>query len=256
MAVIQCPLCCIAGGQAATPFEYLFPELEREDQIVAERSLALAAVDVAPVGLGHCIVMSRAHRLSMADCLKSEIDDVEDLAFTMGGVIFRATDLPFVMFEHGQRSEDDHPFGCSIVHAHLHVVATTRSPVLDLESISGVDFQPYEGGLAALDDVVRGEHYLFVRSMDGRAWLAQPTRTPSQLLRRHFLDAQDSDRDLMWNWSDQSLLSHHLQTRKRILENLGILRPPLCRPESPASIPGRVASTDRTSEPATIKSAP
>lgn len=223
METANCPLCCITTGSAVTPFERLFPDLAREDQIVAESPLALVAVDVAPIGLGHCIVITRAHRLSMADCPNVEAEEVDRLIVTMSELIRRVTGLPFVAFEHGQRSEDDHPFGCSIAHAHIHVVATKRASHLDLGSIIGVDFQPYRGRLADIDDVALGKHYLFVRNTYGQAWLANPSKTASQLLRRHFLDADTRNRELKWNWSDQALLSHKLETRERVLGNLAIL---------------------------------
>lgn len=223
MEPVGCPLCCIATGLAVTPFERLFPDLDRQDQIVAETPLALVAVDVAPIGPGHCIVIPRAHRLSMADCHDSEAEEVDRLTIAMSELIHRVTGLPFVVFEHGQRSEEDHPFGCSIAHAHIHVVATTRASHLDLDTLGGVDFQPYDGGLADIEDVAQGRHYLFVRNMHGKAWLAKPWKTASQLLRRHFLDAASPDHDLRWNWSDQALLSHQLETRERVLDNLKTL---------------------------------
>jgi diadenosine tetraphosphate (Ap4A) HIT family hydrolase len=223
-AALRCPLCQIVLGHVKTPFEYLIPGTIREDQIIASLPCAISVIDVAPIGPGHSIVITTKHRMSMGAATREELIDVQELTRQIGSRITARTGLPFVTFEHGQRNEHDNPFGCAIVHAHLHVVGTQRSATLDLDALSAITFSPYNSGILALPSKTDGKHYLYVANRAGQAWLAFPDQTLSQILRRHFLEPSAGDRELRWNWSDQVILSDSLATRRRVLENLALLK--------------------------------
>jgi hypothetical protein len=162
--------------------------------------------------------------MSMADALPGELMDVQELAVQIGYTIRTGAGIPFVRFEHGQRNEDENPFGCTITHAHLHVVGTELANDLELDSLPEIRFMSHNGGVLSLHSETGGRHYLYVQNMDGQAWLAMPDHASSQVLRRHFLEARAHDRELKWNWSDQVLLRNRLETRERVLMNLGLLK--------------------------------
>jgi diadenosine tetraphosphate (Ap4A) HIT family hydrolase len=223
MANDGCPLCWANTGRHVTPFERLFPQLTRGDQILLRSPRGtFAMIDIAPIGLGHSLIVTSKHALSIADASPSEVQGAISLMREIGQRISNAWPLDHVFFEHGQRAEHYHPYGCSIVHAHIHAVAT-QGP-LDLDSIEGVDFQPHFGGLRTLSSAVGESSYLYVQDMQGNAWVAQPERSASQILRRHFSRNPTGHQDLYWNWSDQILLADTLSTRDRVLTNLRQLR--------------------------------
>src|SRR5689334_2892514 len=74
MGIGSCPLCWIVHGNAITPFEQLFPARRREEQILAADQHCVAVVDVAPIGDGHCLVVTREHRCSMAEADLEELE--------------------------------------------------------------------------------------------------------------------------------------------------------------------------------------
>lgn len=219
----ECPLCQIETGSRATPFEHLLPTMVRTDQILATRLHALAVIDVAPIGPGHSIVITKRHRLSMGAATAAELRDVEELLTWLAIPIGRIPKFSPVFFEHGQRDEVENPFGCSIAHAHVHAVGTRRGADLDLDAIPSVNFTRCERGIANLPSVTQGRHYLYAENNQGSAWIAFPSGpVQAQLLRRHFLEEGDDSRDLKWNWSDQLIFHDVTDTRRRVLENLKV----------------------------------
>lgn len=217
----RCPLCSIVSGHEVTPFETLIAGARCDQQELLASRRALAVIDVAPVARAHCLVIPRRHRLSVASCSSAELTEITDLATTLSRYIERALETETVMFEHGQRTESDNPFGCTIAHAHLHV-AEWATPEEGQPNVPDVTFRLSNGGIAGMRGILSGEHYLYISSGRIGEWVATPERTASQVLRRHFLDRSWAQDGAAWNWSDQILLSKALGTEGRVRENLEI----------------------------------
>lgn len=224
MADHDCPLCWVLNGDRPTPFEQLLgPQYTREDQILHNSTRhAFAMVDVAPIGPGHSLIVTSEHCLSMAEAAPRTIQDVTDVMQAVGRAIARAWRLGYVFFEHGQRDEPERDSGCGIAHAHVHAVGT--STPLALGNIADIEFRPHRGGLHSLRAAIDSSHYLYVEDMLGNAWVAEPARNQSQVLRRHFTSSQADDEGAHWRWPDQLLLADELSTRERVTSNLRGLR--------------------------------
>lgn len=221
---MNCPLCAIVTGRERTPFEQLFPTLTRDDQVIARDADCLAVVDVAPIARGHCLVIPEHHHRSWAEADASEFQSAKHLVEQLTSFIEQHWSTDSVVFEHGQRDEQVHPYGCSIVHAHLHVVSRFVKIEGVLASLEGVTFRALGGGLDSLPNEVGMADYLYVDDLDGEAWVATPRRTKSQLLRRAFLEADFSNSRPPWNWNDQLMMADALATRQRVINNLDAFR--------------------------------
>ena len=137
------------------------------------------------------------HRLRMADCSPGE-RRVLTMVRRQVHYKLEATFGPVISFEHGPRAPGS-AAGCSVDHAHLHVVPVAGSvfditrrlaPKLSWESVTTME--------AAWDSIDAEDAYVAIEQ-EGDCWLARDRadRIPSQLFRQAIAELTG---DSEWNW--------------------------------------------------------
>lgn len=146
---------------------------------------------------GWLLVAPVEHRLRLANCSPEERQTLTVVRHQVHDELV-ATFGPVVTFEHGPRAPGS-PVGCTVDHAHLHVVpvhgpvfeiARDLAPELAWERVPSMD--------AAWDSVEATDAYLAFES-DHVTWLARDRadQIPSQLFRRAIAKVSEHSE---WNW--------------------------------------------------------
>jgi len=185
-SISRCAFCSSIAGESGASVEV--PVLEDERFV--------AWVSRGPLVDGHVIMVPRQHLLNLGQL--SETDLEHQLRF-----IARLTNLieasygPVALFEHGPVREGT-AVGCSIDHAHLHLVPVQHSLVdaarRDYPELSWRDVDGYWD----VREIAWTTPYLFVRDPDGASALAVGEGIPSQALRRTI--AAMLGREGEWDW--------------------------------------------------------
>jgi len=153
---------------------------------VAESRDFLAVPSVGALVPGWLLLMPKRHVLSLALLSPQEraclLEDVAELRASWGQLFG-----PLTLFEHGP-AEVASPVGCSIDHAHLHLVPTGN---IDLYTAAQRHLPELTWavtpGLANLDRLAEaGKPYLYLETPDGTSRVATGPEIPSQALRRAY----------------------------------------------------------------------
>jgi ATP adenylyltransferase len=163
---------------------------------VLESDLFVAWVSKGALVEGHLLVIPKAHVLNlraMSPQMRSELP-----AFLASVAIqVEASYGPVCMFEHGPTRHGS-TAGCSIDHAHMHVLPWAQS----LIEAAQTDYRQFEWrpvtSLEGVLDEPATDPYLFVRDGDGEMALASHPDIPSQALRRTI--AAGLGREEEWDW--------------------------------------------------------
>jgi len=143
---------------------------------------------------GYLLLLPRQHFAAIGDLSPSGLRELDGL-MRFAGDLLKTEYGPYIVFEHGTRSEG--AGGCGIYHAHLHMVplARTLDPVASLKST----FRCVE--LAHLSEIRERSaglvNYLFYQDSDARLYLFDTGPLPSQYMRRLFADGVAGQE---WNW--------------------------------------------------------
>jgi hypothetical protein len=184
--------------------------------------------DAAPIGPRHCLVVPHDHVLSFGRLG----GDAQRRTLTLVEHLFESFTPPDghepVVFEHGSCEETEaESVGCSITHAHLHVLFF---PVGTVAGFTHRDeFEQYENLLAAWNAVESDDYYLYGRF--GGEVRATPVREDpalacSMFLRKRF--ASEIDRSELADYrryqtrGSDDMLDEVEHTHQRLTE----LRPP------------------------------
>lgn len=149
--------------------------------------------DAAPIGPRHCLVVPRSHRLSFARLGLPARERATDLAADILQRLPSPKGYKPVVFEHGSREETGAgSVGCSITHAHLHLLFLPDGAVSGFSHRE--EFTQYGGLTAAWDSLGRADYYLYGRP-DGAVWATPVAEDPalacSMFLRKRFAAAID-----------------------------------------------------------------
>lgn len=189
----------------------------RVEQPVLEDRDFVAWVSDGALVEGHLLVIPRRHVLNL-----SELDADERLAFAAFTAsikdLLRGTYGPVATFEHGPHCAGT-PVGCSIDHAHLHVLPWVDSLVrAAVEDYSEFDWRPAEGIDGALDAVAAAGPYLLVEDDDGGAVVAIDPAIPSQAIRKTI--ARRLRREQEWDWKRHPQTTTVTATLRRLKGSL------------------------------------
>jgi len=112
-----------------------------------------------------------------------------------------------VVFEHGPLAHNQ-SIGCSVDHAHLHVVPM-QSELRQLTSSlisEGLEWVPVEGLIAAKHYHEQGRQYVYLEESTGGKFICSHPAFPSQLLRKAI--AQQTGNPNTWNWRTHPYLDN------------------------------------------------
>ena len=193
--IVECQLCdeLTAGTQGCA----LWPKLvgpASGDRIVLENDAYVALVTVGPIVRGHCLVVSRAHRLSMTSDDPKSRQLLTEIFQRLAARLQSIYSEPVLFFEHGAAEGSDvRP--CTVAHAHWHVLPTT----LKVEDLL---LSEYSWSECDTPWVHADREYLLVGDACNRYWVTYPeTRIPSQLLRKTLAEQSGSTRP--WDWRNE-----------------------------------------------------
>jgi ATP adenylyltransferase len=166
--------------------------------IVAETEDLVAVPSVGALIPGWLLVVPKRHVLSFG-VLDARIRGRLSSQAEMIAEQWQVSAGPLTWFEHGP-AEDRGTAGCGIDHAHLHLV-----PAVGLDLLAGarelfpwLAFEEVSGLAAAALPVSRGLSYLYLRTDNGRSWLAASRDVPSQAFRRVIAHQQGRADEYDW----------------------------------------------------------
>jgi diadenosine tetraphosphate (Ap4A) HIT family hydrolase len=149
--------------------------------------------DAAPIGPRHTLVVPQAHRLSFARLTPTDQSRAVALTDRLTDSLTSCDDHEPVVFEHGscETTEID-SVGCSITHAHLHLLLLPSGTVSDFPHRE--EFDQHSGLTTAWDSLDRTDYYLYGYPA-GSVWATPVAEDPalacSMFLRKQFAAAID-----------------------------------------------------------------
>jgi len=159
---------------------------------------------------GYLLVLPVRHFRAAGDLAGNHLDEFVRVCKWVGDVLKRQYG-PYILFEHGTRSEG--VGGCGIYHAHLHAVPLAqvpdpvealklRFPCTELTDLK--EIRERSTGLAS---------YLFYRDSHARHYVFDTGPLPSQYMRKLIADAQANEH---WDWRIAGREERLLATIRRL----------------------------------------
>lgn len=197
----SCEICDeLTGGRRGLALWPRLAGVNRADRVVAGNDEFTAIVSAGPLIRGHCLILPRIHRSSMAATAHGAAHAMLSMVRDR---LFRAYQRPVWFFEHGAPEGGDHR-PCSVAHAHWHLLPAPVGPEALL--VDG-----YEWRSSASPFVEAHREYLLVGDGDGRNWVAYSDEPiPSQALRRRA--AQLLGVPEYWDWRGKTSVDVMLAT--------------------------------------------
>lgn len=187
----DCALCELPDVPTDTPFAALLSDLDSAKQVLMQTPHAYVPADVAPISVGHCLIVPRAHRSSIGHCTSGEPAEITSLVELVGNRITRSEGVT-VHFEHGMcdSTSFDAAQSCSITHAHLHIVQI--SVVALAAATTATPFSHVDGLPSLRHHVDTGYIYLHEQG-SCHGYISTSPATQSQLPRPQFIRALHGD---------------------------------------------------------------
>jgi len=163
------------------------------DRVVAKSDEYICLVTAGPITRGHCLVLPRTHRSSMAAADPAEQMTLALFLRELRTLMKRVYGMPSLLFEHGAPEGSAGKRPCTVAHAHWHLVPVAIDPVDIL--VDHYTWCPTNNPFVAAD-----REYLLVGNADGSYWVTYPeAEIPSQVLRQRLANRLGQiDRD--WDW--------------------------------------------------------
>jgi diadenosine tetraphosphate (Ap4A) HIT family hydrolase len=209
MVRLDCDFCKEFVGDSENSFHKIYAR--NPDSRVLLRSDEFAVIpSLGQILEGYLLVLPIKHFKALGDPSSLLLEEFAAVSECVGKIL-RDQYGPYILFEHGTRSEG--VGGCGIYHAHLHVVplAQVPDPVDALKSTF-----PYTK-LAHPNEI--GERsaglpsYLFYQDSNARLYLFDTGPLPSQYMRKVLADALGGQD---WNWRDAEREERLLATIRRL----------------------------------------
>jgi ATP adenylyltransferase len=158
---------------------------------------------------GHVLIIPRAHELNAAAAALDPASRLAAYVDAVAGALERSYG-PTCLFEHGPVSPGTAP-GCSIDHAHLHLVPWSGSLVsLAMAAHPELSWREYSSGLASGLPPAPDTSYLLVQDSDGRGAVGSGDTIPSQALRK--IIARELGRPKEWDWKTHPQVERQTST--------------------------------------------
>jgi ATP adenylyltransferase len=207
MAVQSAPIRPSAGARPGCAFceriaGAIEPSLLPDSDFITWASVG-ALVD------GHVLVMPRTHQLNIAAQASDPASRLLPYVDAVARMLERAYG-PTCLFEHGPVCPETAP-GCSIDHAHLHLLPWSGSLVaLATAAHPELSWRTYSGGLLRGLPPAPDSSYLLVEDSDGRGAVGFGDAIPSQALRRVITRALGRAEE--WDWKTHAQLATQMST--------------------------------------------
>jgi diadenosine tetraphosphate (Ap4A) HIT family hydrolase len=212
MPAHSCVLCDVLAGRDNAPARAFISKDELSSEIIASSAEFAAVADVAPLGPGHTMLLTRRHIPAMGQLPADALTELRSVLALFTTRLHTLYSLPVQAFEHGFCGEPPDT-GCGIDHAHLHLLPTTADLVAEFHQDFAVR------NLGRLTELARlrslGAEYLLLIPPSGEILTAFPRGTASQYFRKKVSTLTGRE---LWNWNDELLLGQAARCKQWILE--------------------------------------
>ena len=198
-------------------YENLIKE-EGIDRKIVHTENFCAFVTKGPLALGHLLIATREHYLSMATIPKENFSELRLLREDLGMKLTEAFHFPqTILFEHGP-SKYNLKGGCCIDHAHMHIMPihlpSTRVVRKIKESLGNYKtFESYQELSNLADEETAYSFFEF----DGTKYFFEiKTPMPSQFVRR--IIGKYVGREYTWDWRQNLRIEDMIETIQRLKE--------------------------------------
>jgi ATP adenylyltransferase len=164
---------------------------------------------------GWLLIVPRRHCLSIATLPQVDRRELISLVESLRALLTTEFGTHVVTFEHGA-SRVGQGVGCSVDHAHMHIVPTNLDLLSSARRFRHLDWHSSEG-LLSLDEKAGDEPYLFLQEQSGMNWIGSGD-IPSQLFRRIIAELRDDASS--WNWRENPRLDTVAATQRRVSQAL------------------------------------
>ncbi len=193
VAPFECDFCDELRGGLKNSFCQLYSE-DPKSRILFRSSQFAVIPSLGQIMEGYLLMVPVNHFKALCDMAEAGVDELAIIAGSVGEILRRFYG-PYILFEHGARSED--AGGCGIYHAHLHATPLcgiqdpgnrlkTSFPYVQLSTLAEIR---NKGSLLA--------SYLLYQDSAARLYLFDTGALPSQYMRKVLADALHQPN---WNW--------------------------------------------------------
>ncbi|HEX4463469.1 MAG TPA: HIT domain-containing protein [Solirubrobacterales bacterium] len=168
-------------------------------RVVAETDRLVAVPSVGALVPGWLLLIPKTHALNLAEFAAGTWATLEHEIETIARR-WEAVFGPLTWFEHGPVRPGT-PTGCSIDHAHLHLVPLGSMDLLQptKAQFPELSIAKVENFCTSLRTVVDSDFpYLYLRTPDAKSWLAMDSRIPSQAFRAVIANEQGRPDEYDW----------------------------------------------------------
>lgn len=169
--------------------------LSAEESILFENDKLYVIPDIAPLKLGHVLIITNEHYTNFFSTSPEIKNDVKKLQDNIRKLYRKIYNSDTLFFEHGSLKEGD--AGSSIEHAHLHAIPFTKSIKNELDKI--VDNLPIKCNIIKENDFNGEYSYLYIENEIDGNYIYKVDKLPSQFLRKFIANLLDSE---VYNWKN------------------------------------------------------
>lgn len=201
-----CRICAVIERQ---------PDVHWVDQPIMESERFIVLPSIGSLVPGWCLILPRTHEQCTAALDQNAIDEIEALALRLAERLSKEFGNPVYWFEHGPVTEGS-PVGCSVDHAHLHVLPLHFSIVDELpKSCPMYSWAARDQHRFTLRHIrnLRKNDYIIAGDMHGKYTFAEHQAFPSQVVRR--IIASRTAAATEWNWREHPHLDNARATASR-----------------------------------------
>lgn len=178
--------------------------LPLEESILYENDKLYVIPDIAPLKLGHILIITNEHYTNFFSTsieIKNDVRKLKDNIKKLYRELYKSDTL---FFEHGSLKAGD--AGASIEHAHLHAIPYNESIKEKLDKI--VDAVPIECNIIDDNNFNNEYSYLYIEnSLDGN-YIYKVDKLPTQFLRKFVANLLESKeytwQNIIYNSKDNS----------------------------------------------------
>ena len=189
-----------------------------DDAIVYEDDNIFVTPDIAPISLGHLLIISNEHINSFGDSDDKVFDSVSKVVSLIARNIYRSGS--FFLFEHGAVIE--HTAGACIDHAHMHIIPLLSGLQEGIDNYIHetcfVSSDKVQATRSVLQNFARSKQpYIFYSTGRNESWAYPVNRLPVQFMRSlvaYFVKVE-------YNWK---LTYYTDRSRKLYLETLNLAK--------------------------------
>lgn len=187
--------------------------LPTTEAILFENEDLYVRVDISPLCLGHCLIITRKHYLNFFEIpieLKQQVKKIMEKIRSIYKELYHSDVL---FFEHG--SAEPGYAGASIDHAHLHCIPCDYDISDILKDKLGI---PVKCNIITSKEKFKNEYsYIYTENQSMGGYLYKVEKLPSQFLRKIVFDLEGSKN---YKWQEKCLTNDSKKNALQTIEDL------------------------------------